>query len=254
MQVRTLRIARTASLMVSTAFSSSAKFQLCLIFRPGRDHDGLFLILDRLQKISSVMNGMYGCSSFRALDQNGLQCPAVLLPSCVSSSLLQTRFYHLDVPVAELLPDEIVNLLYGDAQLVLVHVFGHILCQAVDLGQDPACLPSVRSSEDPRCRTSRFLHVHHDKTGCVPYLVGKVPAGLHTLPVETHVVAGCVTGHQRQTQRICAVFVDHFQRIDTVAQGFTHLSSLAVTNQTVDQYGVERDLSGLLQSRRIPYG
>ena len=91
-----------------------------------------------------------------------------------------------------------------------------------------------------------LLHVHHDETGCVPYLVCKVAACLNSLPVETHVVARCITGDQGHTQGICTVLVDHLQRIDTVAQGLTHLTALAVTHQTMDQYGIERAFSGLL--------
>ena len=58
---------------------------------------------------------------------------------------------------------------------------------------------------------------------------------------------GAFSGHKSQAERICAVFVDDFQRIDTVSEGFTHLSSLAVTNQSVNQYMMEGNLAGLLQ-------
>ena len=143
MDVRTLRIARTASLIVSTAFSSSAKFHSSLY--SGQEE----IMMDgssscRLQKISSVMNGIYGCSSFKDWIRTvfRVQSAAALV---VSSSVPESRFYHLDVPVAELLPDEIVNLLEGDSQLVLIHILSNIFCQRVDLGEDPACQPSVRS-------------------------------------------------------------------------------------------------------------
>ena len=36
-----------------------------------------------------------------------------------------------------------------------------------------------------------------------------------------------------------AVLVDHQQRINTVAQGLTHLATLCVTHQAVDQHRVE---------------
>ena len=45
MDVRTPRIARTASLIVSTAFSLVCEIPLILVLRPGRNHDGRFLIL-----------------------------------------------------------------------------------------------------------------------------------------------------------------------------------------------------------------
>ena len=93
-----------------------------------------------------------------------------------------------------------------------------------------------------------LLHIHHDETGCVPYLVCEVTACFHSLPVETHVVARCISGDQRHTQGICAVLVDNLKRIDTIAKRLTHLASLAVAYQTVDQDGVERTLAGLLIS------
>ena len=91
----------------------------------------------RLQKISSVMNGIYGCSSFKDWIRTvfRVQSAAALVVVFLGP---ESRFYHLDVPVAELLPDEIVNLLEGDSQLVLIHVLGNIFCQRVDLGEDPA--------------------------------------------------------------------------------------------------------------------
>src|SRR5699024_3528422 len=86
------------------------------------------------------------------------------------------------------------------------------------------------------------------EAGCIPYLVGKVAARLHTLPVETHVISRRISCHQCQTQGIRAVLIDHFQRIDAVSEGFAHLSSLGISHKAVDQYVVERNLTGLLQS------
>ena len=64
MEVLTPRMARTASLMISTSFSSAAKSQSARY--SGQEE----IIMDsssscRLQKISSVMKGIKGCSSFK---------------------------------------------------------------------------------------------------------------------------------------------------------------------------------------------
>ena len=64
MDVRTFRMARTASFTASTALSSSGKFQSSRYC--GQEE----IIMDgssswRLQKISSVINGMKGCRSFK---------------------------------------------------------------------------------------------------------------------------------------------------------------------------------------------
>ena len=128
----------------------------------------------------------------QCLNEHGAQRPR----SRISRGILlvvESGLHHLDVPVAELLPDEIINLLYGDAQLILVHVGGNFLCQAVALGQDP--LVRIGESCQIHRRHVGILHVHHNKPGRIPYLVGKITACLHTLPVETHVVARCISGN-----------------------------------------------------------
>ena len=65
MPERAFRMARTASLMVSTDLSSASKFHSS--FHTGQDE----IIIDSswdcsVQKISSVINGINGCSSFSA--------------------------------------------------------------------------------------------------------------------------------------------------------------------------------------------
>ena len=66
--------------------------------------------------------------------------------------------------------------------------------------------------------------------------------------IETHIISGSISGKKRHSQGICPVSTDDFQRIDSVSQGLTHLSSLIVSHQTVDQYLLKRCLSGLLNS------
>ena len=70
------------------------------------------------------------------------------------------------------------------------------------------------------------IQVHHDEAGCIPHLVGEVTAGLHPLPIEAHIVAGRISGDQRETQCIRAVLINHLQRVNTISQGLTHLASL----------------------------
>ena len=73
---------------------------------------------------------------FQGLDQNRFQGPEC---SGLGGVFLgpESRFYHLDVPVAELLPDKVINLLQADAQLKLIQILGDILRQGVHLGQNP---------------------------------------------------------------------------------------------------------------------
>ena len=51
--------------------------------------------------------------------------------------IIQSRFYHFNVPVAEFVPDEIINLLNGNAQVIIFHVFSYVFYQSVALGQNP---------------------------------------------------------------------------------------------------------------------
>ena len=93
-----------------------------------------------------------------------------------------------------------------------------------------------------------FLYIHKEETGSIPNLIHKVSAGFHTAMIETHIISGSISGKKRHSQGICPVSTDDFQRIDSVSQGLTHLSSLIVSHQTVDQYLLKRCLSGLLNS------
>ena len=63
--------------------------------------------------------------------------------------------------------------------------------------------------------------------------------------IETHVITRRITCDQCHTKCICTILIDDLQWIDTISKRFTHLTSLRVTNQTVDKYGVERCLSGM---------
>ena len=64
----------------------------------------------------------------------------------------------------------------------------------------------------------KSIQIHHDKTGCIPYFIGEVTGCLHTLPVEPHVISRCISGNQCQTKCICAILVNDFQWINTIAQ------------------------------------
>ena len=157
----------------------------------------------------------------------------------------QTRLDHLDIPVAQLLPHEVVDLVQSYAQLEPVHIVRDILYQPVGLGQ----YPLIRQSEALRSFYDRGIsQIHHDKSGCIPYLVGEVAARLHSLPVEAHIIARRVACHERHAQRVRAVFVDDLDGIDAVAERLAHLASLRVSHQSVYQNRMEGCDAGLLIS------
>ena len=160
---------------------------------------------------------------------------------------VKSWFHHLDVPVAEFFPDEIIYLLHRNTQLIFVHVFGYIFCQSIYLRQDPF-ICACKFCKIHFFRNFRFLQVHHDKSGSVPYLIGKVPAGFHSLPVETHIISRGISGDQSKAERIGSILVNHFQGINTVPKRFAHLPALGIPHQSMDQHMVERGLSCLLQT------
>ena len=155
---------------------------------------------------------------------------------------LEPRLSQLDIPVAVVVPDEVVDLLCGHAQLIPVHVLGDLPDGPVQLGENPLVL---------QLQLLRQLalvdgQVHHQEAAGVPDLVGKVPHGLAPLGVEAHVVAGAVAGDQVEAQGVGAVLLGDLQGIDAVAQALGHLPALVVPDQAVDEHGVEGGLLGLL--------
>ena len=97
-------------------------------------------------------------------------------------------------------------------------------------------------------RKVRLFKVHHHEAGCIPHFIGKIPAGFHTLHVKTHIIARRISGDQSKSQRICPILADDFQRINSVAQGFAHLSSFVVSHESVDQHRVKRRFPCMLIS------
>ena len=49
----------------------------------------------------------------------------------------ETNFRHLNVPVAEFIPQEVINFLYSDSELIFIHILCNITNHSVQLGKDP---------------------------------------------------------------------------------------------------------------------
>ena len=45
--------------------------------------------------------------------------------------LVETGLHHLNIPVTEFLPDKVIELLYGNPQLKLIHIGRYIPCQCI---------------------------------------------------------------------------------------------------------------------------
>ena len=128
---------------------------------------------------------------------------------------LQAGLGQLDIPVAVVVPDEVIDLLGGHTQLIPVHVVGDLRDDPVELGENPLVLQLQLLGQ----LTLVDGQVHHQEAAGVPDLVGEVAHSLTPLGVEAHVVAGAVAGDQVEAQGVGAVLVGDLQGVDAVAQG-----------------------------------
>ena len=183
---------------------------------------------------------------FQRICKNGLQGPKCCC-FCGILVIVKSWFYHFNIPVTELFPDEIINLLNCNTKLIFIQVLCYIFCQSVYLGQNPL-ISAGKGFQISLSRNLCFFQIHHNKSGCIPYLICKVSAGFHTFHVETHIISGSISGHQGKTQSICSILVNDFQRVDTISKGFTHFPSLGISHQTMNQYVMEWCFSDLLQT------
>ncbi|CAN3994570.1 Multidrug export protein mepA, partial [Dysosmobacter welbionis] len=212
------------------------------VLRPPGGHDELFLVGQGL--IDLLRDERHeGVQQLQKLRQHKAEhiLGRQLGPLVLS---LEAGLGELDIPVAVGIPQEVVDLGGGHADLVGVQVLRDLLHQGVQLGEDPLVLR--RQGVRRREFTLVDGEVHHHEPAGVPDLVGEVPHGLALLGVEPGVVARGVAGDEVEAQRVGAILLRHLQRIDAVAQGLGHLAALVVPHQTVDQHGVEGDLVHLL--------
>ena len=166
---------------------------------------------------------------------------------CIVLFIVQPWLHHFNIPIAKFFPNKIINLLKGDSQLVFIQVLRHFPGKGINLGHNPF-VSHGKAVQSHLAGLGSLLNVHHNESGRIPDLIGKVTAVLHTLPIKAHIIAGRIARNQGHAQGICAVLVDDLQGIDAVAQGLAHFPSFGVSYQAVNQHGVERKLSGLLQA------
>ena len=155
--------------------------------------------------------------------------------------IVEARFREFDVPVAELIPDELVNHAAGLAELELVEARRDIACRARVAREDPAVSERVVAFLGP-IRLVKAFEVHEHVARCIPDLVREVARALNALPIEAHIVARRVARNEHEAQRIRAVLLDDLDRVDAVAERLRHLAALAVAHEAVDEDVVERDV------------
>ena len=179
--------------------------------------------------------------ALQALDETVSRARLVLFVRAV-----QSRLDQFDVPVAEFTPDQFVDLLGGQRELEALHIRVDLGQRVVDGLQDPAVFGlQLRGRLVRHGQEVAFLvlDVHDGETGCVPQLVREVSGAFDLFHLVADIGTRGDAGQQHEAQRVGAVSVDHFERIDAVAQRFGHLAALRVAHEAVDEHVLERRLA-----------
>ena len=167
-------------------------------------------------------------SASQHIDENALSVEAFFVRPFVKGV-----FAEFHIPVAEIIPDEFIDAPGGFAQFIAVQIGAGGFGGFIETGEDPAIV-KAEFVIVPHAVFVAF-QIHQHKAAGVPDLIGKVSCAVQSFVTEAEVVPGGVPGHQHKAERIGAVAVDFFQRVDAVAQRFTHLASLSIENEAVDQ-------------------
>ena len=157
---------------------------------------------------------------------------------------------ELDVPVAELAPEERVELASHLAELIRLDATRHLLGKARETAEDPRVGLRARNGltrreavEVAEHETARVPDLRHERTR----LLGARAADelvrlLVDIGVEAHVL---VVGDKRQqveAHRVGAVHGDEVHRIDAVALGLGHARAVLGEDGSVDHHVLERNL------------
>ncbi len=158
---------------------------------------------------------------------------------------VRLTFAQLQVPVAEVLPDEGIEPLPYFAQTVGIETGGDVaneFLQRVDkrfVGERAGFV----GRDGLRLLTELFA-LEQDETARVPELVHEVAVTRDLLFVQPAVVARTLSDDHREAQRVGAVGFDHVERVDhRLGIGLAHLLALARADQAVQIDRLERHLA-----------
>ena len=165
-------------------------------------------------------------------------------PRCCSH---QRGLGQLDIPVAKLTPEEVIEPLAGLVEAKVLELL-------VDLGRHPG-----ESGENPALRRRQPLDVdvladlrltdtRQGKACGVPDLVAKGPITGHALEIQRDVPSRAVEDGEGKTNGVGPILIHDLERIDGVAAGLGHLLSLGVPDQTGEMDRVEGQLIGEMEA------
>ncbi len=161
---------------------------------------------------------------------------------------VQRRLGQLQVPVAELIPGEVVQDLADLRELELLEQRVRLGYHGGQPGQDPPVRdaepgPVRRGQRDlvPVARRGAGVHaVDEREPGRVPELVAEIARPGHPFLAERHVAARARAPGQREAGRVSPEPGDPVERVDGVSARLGHLLALRVPDQAVQRDLTER--------------
>ena len=155
----------------------------------------------------------------------------------------QHRLGHLDVPVTELVPEEVVDRVRGLVEAERRERLVHLPRGVVDAREDPALHRLQVVALDLLGLAQRRVDVRQGEARRVPDLVRERGVALHAALGQRDVAIRSHDG-QSEADRVRAVLLDHVQRIDDVPLRLRHLLPMLVAHESVQKDGVEGRAAG----------
>ncbi len=149
---------------------------------------------------------------------------------------------NLKIPVGKLAPEEFIYLASGFAVLVCGKQPVHIADELIHSGLYPAVsqCPLGRCIRTRRCIGDR---ADHEPAG-VPDLVDEIAVGFHFLDAEVHVIPGCGTHQQGESQGIRSHLIHHSEWVDDIALGLAHFRAVFIADEAVQVDSMEWRFTG----------
>src|SRR6476660_8086238 len=156
-----------------------------------------------------------------------MEQPESLLIDKIGVAPVWIKLLELQVPVAEIVPPEVIQLVGGLIVAMLLEVAIRRFRARVQAAGDPA----VRQGNWLARTLARLAK---QETGRVPDLVGEGLQRIDTVFAQRDIAARRGAHEQCKTDRIGPILVVNYKWIDGIALGLGHLLALGVTYQAVD--------------------
>ncbi len=161
---------------------------------------------------------------------------------------VQPRLDQLDVPVAELAPEEIVDAIRRLIETISLKRLVHVFRRAIEPREYPTVFERVslkpgnaaaygETGVPPAPRPQARLdpiHVHEHEPRRVPYLVGKITVSRGAALAERDIRAGSCHRRQGEARRVRPVLPDHLNWIKHIALSLRHFLPIRIAHQGVD--------------------